>query len=139
MVEISYHKEEYYKYTNKDLPFAIIKHTFGTISPNMGWDEETIAAFKHPEDADEYVSWMNEKEERALRKGDTNPRENAKHIRDMIRDLEKEYGNSVPLEEVIDIAEGDGIEKEEAEAIIELMKHDGILYSPSKDEISFVK
>jgi replicative DNA helicase Mcm len=65
-------------------------------------------------------------------------RDRARSIREIIKELEKEYGEEVPLEEVLDLAEEDGMERDKAEEIIEAMKRDGILYSPGSGVIKFV-
>ncbi|MCW3130160.1 MAG: ATP-binding protein [Methanophagales archaeon] len=66
-------------------------------------------------------------------------RDRARSIRDIIKELEKEYGDEVPIEEVLDLAEEEGIEREKAEDIIEVMKRDGILFSPGSGVIKFVR
>ena len=66
-------------------------------------------------------------------------RDRARSIREIIKDLEREYGEEVPLEEVLDLAEEEGMEREKAEEIIEVMKRDGILFSPSSGIIKFVR
>jgi replicative DNA helicase Mcm len=65
-------------------------------------------------------------------------RDRARSIREIIKELEKEYGEEVPLEEVLDLAEEEGMERDKAEDIIEAMKRDGILYSPGSGVIKFV-
>lgn len=66
-------------------------------------------------------------------------RDRARSIREIIKELETEYGDEVPLEEVLDLAEEDGMEREKAEEIIDMMKRDGILFSPSGGVIKFVR
>ena len=66
-------------------------------------------------------------------------RDRARSIREIIKDLEREYGDEVPLEEVLDLAEEEGMEREKAEEIIEVMKRDGILFSPSSGIVKFVR
>jgi replicative DNA helicase Mcm len=66
-------------------------------------------------------------------------RDRARSIREIIKELEKEYGEEVPIEEVLDLAEEEGMEREKAEEIIEVMKKDGILYSPGSGVIKFVR
>jgi replicative DNA helicase Mcm len=66
-------------------------------------------------------------------------RDRGKSIREIIKELEKEYGEDVPVEEVLDLAEEDGMEREKAEEIIEIMKRDGILFSPVSGIIKFVR
>lgn len=63
----------------------------------------------------------------------------AKSLRDIIKELEKEYGPEVPIEEVLDLAEYDGMDREKVEEMIELMERDGILYSPMNGVIKFVR
>jgi len=65
-------------------------------------------------------------------------RDRARSVREIIKDLEKEYGE-VPIEEVLDLAEEQGMEREKAEEIIEVMKRDGILFSPSGGVVKFVR
>ncbi len=66
-------------------------------------------------------------------------RDRARSIREIIKDLEREYGEEVPLDEVLDLAEEEGMEREKAEEIIDVMKRDGILFSPSSGVIKFVR
>lgn len=56
-------------------------------------------------------------------------RDRARSIRDIIKELEKEYGGEVPIEEILDLAEKKGIERRKAEETIEMMKRDGLLIS----------
>jgi len=60
-------------------------------------------------------------------------------IREIIKELEKEYGDEVPIEEVLDLAEEEGMGREKAEDIIETMKHDGIVFSLGSGHLGFVK
>ncbi|HID20150.1 MAG TPA: minichromosome maintenance protein MCM [Methanophagales archaeon] len=66
-------------------------------------------------------------------------RDRARSIREIIKELENEYGEEVPIEEVLDLAEEEGMEREKAEDIIEVMKRDGILFSPGSGVIKFVR
>jgi len=66
-------------------------------------------------------------------------RDRARSIREIIKELEKEYGDEVPIEEVLDLAEEEGMEREKAEDIIEVMKRDGILFAPGSGVIKFVR
>jgi replicative DNA helicase Mcm len=66
-------------------------------------------------------------------------RDRARSIREIIKELEKEYGDEVPIEEVLDLAEEEGMEREKAEEMIEVMKRDGILFSPGSGVIKFVR
>ncbi len=66
-------------------------------------------------------------------------RDRARSIREIIKELEKEYGEEVPIEEVLDLAEEEGMEREKAEEMIEVMKRDGILFSPGSGVIKFVR
>jgi replicative DNA helicase Mcm len=65
-------------------------------------------------------------------------RDRARSIREIIKELEKDYGEEVPLDEVLDLAEEEGMERDKVEEIIEAMKRDGILYSPGSGVIKFV-
>ena len=66
-------------------------------------------------------------------------RDRARSVREIIKELEKEYGDEVPIEEVLDLAEEEGMEREKAEEMIEVMKRDGILFSPGGGVIKFVR
>ena len=77
-------------------------------------------SIEHKEEAEEEISAENEKGKRRAR---------ARSISEIIKDLEKDYGDEVPLEEVLDIAEEEGMERSRAEEIIESMKRDGLIYS----------
>ena len=66
-------------------------------------------------------------------------RDRARSISEIIKELEKEYGEEVPVEEVLELAEEEGMEKEKAEDIIEIMKRDGILFSPGSGVVKFVR
>jgi replicative DNA helicase Mcm len=66
-------------------------------------------------------------------------RDRGRTIREIIKELEKEYDEEVPIEEVLDLAEERGIEKDKAEDIIEIMKRDGILFSPGSGVVKFVR
>lgn len=59
--------------------------------------------------------------------------------KEIIKRLEEEYGEEVPIEEVLDFAEEEGMEREKAEDIIEVMKRDGILFAPGSGVIKFVR
>lgn len=66
-------------------------------------------------------------------------RDRARSIREIIKELEKGYGEEVPIEEVLDLAEEQGMDREKAEDVIEVMKRDGILLSPESGVIKFVR
>jgi replicative DNA helicase Mcm len=66
-------------------------------------------------------------------------RDRARSIREIIKELEREYGEEIPVDEVLELAEEEGMEREKAEEIIEAMKRDGILYSPGSGVIRFVR
>jgi replicative DNA helicase Mcm len=66
-------------------------------------------------------------------------RDRARSIREIIKELEKDYGEEIPIEEVLDLAEEEGMERDKAEEIIEVMKRDGILFSPGSGVIKFVR
>lgn len=66
-------------------------------------------------------------------------RDRAMKVRKVIRDLEKEYGAEVPVDEIYELAENEGVEREKAEHMIDLLKRDGILFSPSRGVVRFVR
>jgi len=66
-------------------------------------------------------------------------RDRAKTLRTIISDLEREYGEEIPTSEVLDLAEEEGMERDKAEEIIDVMKRDGILFSPGSGMIKFVR
>jgi DNA replicative helicase MCM subunit Mcm2 (Cdc46/Mcm family) len=45
----------------------------------------------------------------------------------------------VPIEKVLDLAERGGMEREKTEDIIEVMKRDGILFTPKSGVIKFLR
>ncbi|MHC1595737.1 MAG: minichromosome maintenance protein MCM [Candidatus Syntropharchaeales archaeon] len=57
-------------------------------------------------------------------------RDRAKIIRDIVRGLIKEHGGHAPIDEVLDLAESDGIERQKAEEIVEGLLRDGTFFSP---------
>jgi len=66
-------------------------------------------------------------------------RDRARSIREIIKELEKDYGEEIPIDEVLDLAEEEGMERDKTEEIIEVMKRDGILFSPGSGVIKFVR
>jgi len=66
-------------------------------------------------------------------------RDRARSIREIIKELEKDYGEEIPIDEVLDLAEEEGMERDKAEEIIDVMKRDGILFSPGSGVIKFVR
>ncbi|MHC1611350.1 MAG: minichromosome maintenance protein MCM [Candidatus Methanospirareceae archaeon] len=66
-------------------------------------------------------------------------RDRARSIREIIKELEDEYGEEVPIDAVLDLAEEKGMERERAEEIIDAMRRDGILFSPESGVIKFVR
>ncbi|MGC9443399.1 MAG: minichromosome maintenance protein MCM [Candidatus Methanospirareceae archaeon] len=66
-------------------------------------------------------------------------RDRARSIKELIKELEKEYGEDVPIDEVLNLAEEEGMERDKVEEILEAMKRDGILYSPESGVIKFVR
>jgi replicative DNA helicase Mcm len=54
-------------------------------------------------------------------------------IKDVIDDLQSEYDQGAPLEEVLDAAEAEGMERSKAESEIENLKQKGEIYQPSQD------
>lgn len=66
-------------------------------------------------------------------------RDRARSIREIIKDLEKEFGEEIPIEEVLERAEDEGLDRDKAEEIIDTMKREGILFSPGSGVIKFVR
>ncbi|MHC1635389.1 MAG: minichromosome maintenance protein MCM [Candidatus Methanospirareceae archaeon] len=66
-------------------------------------------------------------------------RDRARVLRDIIKELEREYGEDVPVEEILDMAEERGIEREKAEEIIDMLERDGIIYTPQIGFVRFVR
>ena len=63
-------------------------------------------------------------------------RDRMKMLLDIIKELGREYGSDVvPIEEVLDIAEERGIDRQKAEELIEKLKREGLLYAPRNDMI----
>ncbi len=75
-----------------------------------------------------------DKEEEERTRGDR-----GKSIKEIIKELEKEYGEEVPIEEVLNLAEEKGMERDKAEEIIDVMKRDGLLFSPGGGVVKFVR
>ena len=66
-------------------------------------------------------------------------RDRARSIKAIITELEAEHGDEVPVEDVLDIAEEEGMDRDKAEEVIEAMKRDGILFSPGSGVIKLVR
>jgi replicative DNA helicase Mcm len=66
-------------------------------------------------------------------------RDRARSVREIIKELEEDYGEEIPIEEVLDRAEEEGMEREKAEEVIDVMKRDGLLFSPGSGVIKFVR
>jgi replicative DNA helicase Mcm len=60
-------------------------------------------------------------------------------IREIIKRLEREYGEEVPIVEIVTYAVEEGIAEDKVDEAIELMKRDGILYSPGTGVVRFVR
>lgn len=63
----------------------------------------------------------------------------ARSIREIIKELEKEFGEEIPIEEVLERAEDEGLDREKAEEIIDVMKRDGLLFSPGGGVVKFIR
>ncbi len=57
-------------------------------------------------------------------------RDRAKIIRDIVRGLIKEHGGQAPIEEVLDAAESEGIERQKADEIVEELLRIGTFFRP---------
>jgi len=96
----------------------------------------SLGLLSKTEDDDGYEFVLRGKETEGKTKS---KRDRARSIREIIKELEDEYGEEVPIDEVLDLAEEEGMERDKAEEIIELMKRDGILFSPRSGVIKFVR
>ncbi|MWG34590.1 LAGLIDADG family homing endonuclease [Halomarina oriensis] len=65
-------------------------------------------------------------------------RDRVRSIKDIIRDVETEYDDGAPVEEVLDQAEAAGIERSKAEHEIEKLRRQGDVYEPSQDHLRTV-
>jgi len=66
-------------------------------------------------------------------------RDRGKTIREIMVELEKQYGSEIPALEVAAKAEAEGITREKSEEMLELLKRDGIIFSPTTGIIKFVR
>lgn len=66
-------------------------------------------------------------------------RDRGKTIREIMVELEKTHGADIPALEVAAIAEKEGITREKVEEVLELLKRDGIIFSPTHGVIKFVR
>ena len=66
-------------------------------------------------------------------------RDRARSIKAIITELEAEHGDEVPVEDVLDIAEEEGMDRDKAEEVIEAMKRDGLLFSRGSGVIGLVR
>jgi len=66
-------------------------------------------------------------------------RDRARTIKEIITDLEKQYGDKVPISEIYEITTEEGIEQDKAEEIIEVMKRDGLLFSRGMGVVGLVR
>jgi DNA replicative helicase MCM subunit Mcm2 (Cdc46/Mcm family) len=62
-------------------------------------------------------------------------RDRIRGIKDIIADLQDEYEEGAPLEEVLDEAEAEGMERSKAEREIDKLKEQGEIYQPNKDHL----
>ncbi|MFD1513309.1 minichromosome maintenance protein MCM [Halomarina rubra] len=65
-------------------------------------------------------------------------RDRVRSIKDIIRDVEAEYDDGAPVDEVLDQAEAAGIERSKAEHEIEKLRRQGDVYEPSQDHLRTV-
>ena len=65
-------------------------------------------------------------------------RDRAHTIRDIIQELSKTFGLEVPVIEVLDQAEEGGLDRAKVEGMLEVMKRDGVLFSPGQGVVKFV-
>lgn len=81
-----------------------------------------------------YVSLKEKKEEKKKTNKDIN-----KSIPEIIKETEQEFGDEILIEEILERAETEGIGRDKTEEVIDIMKRDGLLYSPSKGIVKFVR
>jgi replicative DNA helicase Mcm len=62
-------------------------------------------------------------------------RDRKRGIKSVVEDLQDEYEKGAPIEEVLDVAEQEGIERSKAEHEIEQLTTSGELYQPDKDHV----
>jgi replicative DNA helicase Mcm len=66
-------------------------------------------------------------------------RDRASAIRNIMQVLEKNFGPDIPALSVVDAAKVEGIEADKTEKVLELLKRDGIIFSPSSGVVRFVR
>ncbi len=66
-------------------------------------------------------------------------RDRGKTVREIMVELEKTSGADIPALEVLTIAEKEGITREKTEEVLELLKRDGIVFSPTSGILKFVR
>lgn len=66
-------------------------------------------------------------------------RDRSRTIVEIVQELEKEYGNEVPVKEILDLAVEEGIVREKADKAIDMLKMDGIFFSSSHNVVGFVR
>jgi P4 family phage/plasmid primase-like protien len=66
------------------------------------------------------------------------PRKNAS-VMGIMHTIEAKLGLDMPICEIITKAEEEGISRDKAEEVIELLKRDGIIYSPAEGVVKFVR
>jgi replicative DNA helicase Mcm len=62
-------------------------------------------------------------------------RDRIKGLKEIIAELQDEYDDGAPLEEVLDEAEANGMERSKAEHEIDKLKQQGDIYQPNKDHL----
>jgi DNA replicative helicase MCM subunit Mcm2 (Cdc46/Mcm family) len=66
-------------------------------------------------------------------------RDRGKTIREIMVELEKTSGADIPALDVVTRAEEEGIAHEKVEEVLDLLKRDGIIFSPTQGIIKFVR
>ena len=66
-------------------------------------------------------------------------RERAASIRDIMQSIEHDFGPEIPAIEIVKRAQEEGIGADKAEKVLELLKRDGIIFSPSSGVVRFVR
>jgi len=60
-------------------------------------------------------------------------------VREIMIEIEKEFGPDMPVLKIINQAVENNIAREKVEEVIEVMKRDGILFSPLEGVLKFVR
>ena len=91
-----------------------------------------MKVYSDPETGKLDVDWVNA--------GTTKTRrDRGRQIKAIITELETKYGDVVPIEDVLNTAEEEGMDRDKAEEVIEAMKQDGLLFSRRRGVVGLVR